>query len=203
MDDLKEQGLLVKVEPHSHNVGTHDRRGTTVEPMMKQQWFVKMDELIKPAVEGSEEWRHPVAAEAHGEDLFQLDGQYPRLVYLQTALVGDTASRLTTVRTAARWLWQRVRRRSARNAGCTHMEQDPDTLDTWFSSALWPFSTLGWPENRGSGLLLSDRCAGNRLRHHFLLGHPYDLLGLRADGKKHRSTRYCSTDWCAIPRDAR
>ena len=51
VDDLKEQGLLVKVEPHSHNVGTHDRCGTTVEPMVKQQWFVKMDELIKPAVD--------------------------------------------------------------------------------------------------------------------------------------------------------
>ena len=52
LKDLEEQGLLVKTEPHSHNVGTHDRCGTTVEPMIKQQWFVKMDELIKPAVEG-------------------------------------------------------------------------------------------------------------------------------------------------------
>ena len=52
MEDLKEQGLLVKVVPHSHNVGVHDRCHTTVEPMIKQQWFVKMDEMIKPAVEG-------------------------------------------------------------------------------------------------------------------------------------------------------
>ena len=70
VDDLKEQGLLVKVEPHSHNVGTHDRCGTTVEPMVKQQWFVKMDELIKTGSGGSEERRYPAAAEAHGEDLF-------------------------------------------------------------------------------------------------------------------------------------
>ena len=52
VEDLEKEGLLVKVVPHSHNVGTHDRCGTTVEPMIKQQWFVKMDDLIKPAVEG-------------------------------------------------------------------------------------------------------------------------------------------------------
>ena len=66
---MKEQGLLVKVEPHSHNVGTHDRCKTTVEPMVKQQWFVKMDELIKPAVEAVKNGEHQVSSEAYGEDL--------------------------------------------------------------------------------------------------------------------------------------
>ena len=66
--------------------------------------------------------------------------------------------------------------------GSRNIHRDPDVLDTWFSSALWPFSTLGWPEKtRGPGLLLPHRRAGHRLRHHLLLGGPDDLLRLRAD----------------------
>ncbi len=144
--DLKEQGLLVKVVPHSHNVGTHDRCGTTVEPMIKQQWFVKIDEMIKPAVEGVK----------NGE-IKLLPSHMDKTYFNWTDNIRDWC--------ISRQLWWGHRIPawycddcgemvvSAENpgvcekCGCKHMTQDPDTLDTWFSSALWPFSTLGWPEN--------------------------------------------------------
>ena len=145
VDDLKEQGLLVKVEPHSHNVGTHDRCGTTVEPMVKQQWFVKMDELIKPAVEA-----------VKNGDIQLLPKRMEKTYFNWTDNIRDWC--------ISRQLWwghripayycpdcgEMVVAKSAPQkcpkCGCGHMEQDPDTLDTWFSSALWPFSTLGWPD---------------------------------------------------------
>ncbi|MCH5333071.1 MAG: valine--tRNA ligase [Agathobacter sp.] len=143
--DLEEAGLLVKVVPHSHNVGTHDRCGTTVEPMIKQQWFVKMDELIKPAVEGVK----------NGE-IRLLPSRMDKIYFNWTDNIRDWC--------ISRQLWWGHRIPAwycddcgemvvaAENpgkcpkCGCTHMTQDEDTLDTWFSSALWPFSTLGWPE---------------------------------------------------------
>ena len=145
VDDLKEQGLLVKVEPHSHNVGTHDRCGTTVEPMVKQQWFVKMDKLIKPAVEA-----------VKNGDIQLLPKRMEKTYFNWTDNIRDWC--------ISRQLWwghripayycpdcgEMVVAKSAPQkcpkCGCGHMEQDPDTLDTWFSSALWPFSTLGWPK---------------------------------------------------------
>ena len=136
---------MVKVVPHSHNVGTHDRCGTTVEPMIKQQWFVKMDDLIKPAVEG-----------VKNGDIKLLPKRMEKTYFNWTDNIRDWC--------ISRQLWWGHRIPAyycdecgemvvSKNApekcpkcGCTHMTQDPDTLDTWFSSALWPFSTLGWPE---------------------------------------------------------
>ena len=146
VEDLEKEGLLVKVVPHSHNVGTHDRCGTTVEPMIKQQWFVKMDDLIKPAVEG-----------VKNGDIKLLPKRMEKTYFNWTDNIRDWC--------ISRQLWWGHRIPAyycdecgemvvSKNApekcpkcGCTHMTQDPDTLDTWFSSALWPFSTLGWPEN--------------------------------------------------------
>ena len=143
--DLEEMGLLVKVEPHSHNVGTHDRCGTTVEPMIKQQWFVKMDEMIKPAVEGVK----------NGE-IELLPKRMDKTYFNWTDNIRDWC--------ISRQLWWGHRIPAYYCPECGHMvvahenpctcpkcghngmNQDPDTLDTWFSSALWPFSTLGWPE---------------------------------------------------------
>ena len=143
--DLEEMGLLVKIEPHSHNVGTHDRCGTTVEPMIKQQWFVKMDEMIKPAVEGVK----------NGE-IELLPKRMEKTYFNWTDNIRDWC--------ISRQLWwgHRIPAYYCPECGemivahenpnacpkCGHngMEQDPDTLDTWFSSALWPFSTLGWPD---------------------------------------------------------
>ncbi len=143
--DLDDLGLLVKVEDHSHNVGTHDRCHTTVEPMIKQQWFVKMDELIKPAVEG-----------VKNKDIELIPASLSKTYFNWTDNIRDWC--------ISRQLWwgHRIPAYYCDECGemlvsetevCTcpkcggHMTQDPDTLDTWFSSALWPFSTLGWPEN--------------------------------------------------------
>lgn len=143
--DLEKQGLLVKVVPHSHNVGTHDRCKATVEPMVKQQWFVKMDELIKPAVEGVK----------NGE-IKLLPERMEKIYFNWTDNIRDWC--------ISRQLWwghripayycadcgelvvAKEKPKACPKCGCVHMEQDEDTLDTWFSSALWPFSTLGWPE---------------------------------------------------------
>ena len=145
VEDLKEQGLLVRVEDHVHNVGTHDRCKTTVEPMVKQQWFVKMDELIKPAVEG-----------VKNGDIELMPASMDKTYYNWTDNIRDWC--------ISRQLWWGHRIpayyckdcgemtvsadevKKCPKCGGTHIEQDPDTLDTWFSSALWPFSTLGWPE---------------------------------------------------------
>ncbi|WP_343249666.1 valine--tRNA ligase [Diplocloster hominis] len=144
--ELEEQGLLAKVEEHVHNVGTHDRCGTTVEPMVKQQWFVKMEELAKPAIE----------ALKTGELQFVPD-RFDKIYLHWLENIRDWC--------ISRQLWwghripayycgqcgEMVVAKEAPGVcpkcGSTHFTQDPDTLDTWFSSALWPFSTLGWPEN--------------------------------------------------------
>ena len=144
VEDLKAAGLLVKVEDHVHNVGTHDRCKTTVEPMIKQQWFVKMDELIKPAAEA-----------VKNGDIKLMPERMEKTYFNWTDIICDWC--------ISRQLWwgHRIPAYYCDDCGemvvsdtettvCPkcggHMTQDPDTLDTWFSSALWPFSTLGWPE---------------------------------------------------------
>ena len=143
--ELEEQGLLVKVEDHVHNVGTHDRCGTTVEPMIKQQWFVKMEEMAKPAIEA-----------VKNGDLTFVPERFDKIYLHWLENIRDWC--------ISRQLWWGHRipayycddcgeivvdsemPKVCPKCGGTHFTQDPDTLDTWFSSALWPFSTLGWPE---------------------------------------------------------
>jgi valyl-tRNA synthetase len=142
--ELEEMGLLVKIEDYSHNVGTHDRCKTTIEPMIKQQWFVKMEELIKPAVEA-----------VKSGDIELIPKRMEKIYFNWTDNIRDWC--------ISRQLWWGHRipayycdkcgeivvapdaPEKCPKCGHTHFTQDPDTLDTWFSSALWPFSTLGWP----------------------------------------------------------
>ncbi|MBO4616996.1 MAG: valine--tRNA ligase [Lachnospiraceae bacterium] len=143
LDDL---GLLVRIEDYTHNVGTHDRCGTTIEPMIKQQWFVKMDELIKPAVEAVKTGDIKLVPERMDKTYFNwTDNIRDWCISRQLwwghripAYYCPECGEVTVARTAPD---------KCPKCGCTHLEQDPDTLDTWFSSALWPFSTLGWPEH--------------------------------------------------------
>ena len=136
---------MVKVVPHSHNVGTHDRCGTTVEPMIKQQWFVKMDDLIKPAVEGVKNGEIKLLPKRMEKTYFNwTDNIRDWCISRQLwwghripAYYCDECGEMVVSKNAPE---------KCPKCGCTHMTQDPDTLDTWFSSALWPFSTLGWPE---------------------------------------------------------
>lgn len=145
VDELETMGLLVRIEDHVHNVGTHDRCKTTVEPMVKQQWFVKMDELIRPAADAVRN-KEIVLVPARMEKVYfnwtdnirdwcisrQLWwGHQIPAYYCDTCGEIVVAKEMPTV---------------CPKCGGVHFTQDPDTLDTWFSSALWPFSTLGWPE---------------------------------------------------------
>ena len=145
VEDLKEMGLLVKVVPHSHNVGTHDRCGTTVEPMVKPQWFVKMDEMAKPAIEALKSGKLRFVPESFGKTyLHWLEGIRDWCISRQLwwghripAYYCEECGEMTVAK---------MMPEKCPKCGCTHLKQDEDTLDTWFSSALWPFSTLGWPK---------------------------------------------------------
>ena len=143
--DLDALGLLVKVVPHTHSVGTHDRCKTTVEPMIKPQWFVKMQEMAKPAVEALKK-----------NELNFVPNRFDKIYLHWLENIRDWC--------ISRQLWWGHRipayycdecgevvvakemPKVCPKCGCTHFKQDEDTLDTWFSSALWPFSTLGWPD---------------------------------------------------------
>ncbi len=145
--ELDEMGLLVRIEDYSHNVGTHDRCKTTVEPLIKQQWFVKMDELIKPAVEAVKNKEITLVPERMEKTYFNwTDNIRDWCISRQLwwghripAYYCDKCGEIIVAKTADA-------PKVCPKCGHDHLEQDPDTLDTWFSSALWPFSTLGWPE---------------------------------------------------------
>ena len=145
VEDLKAQGLLVKVVPHSHNVGTHDRCKTTVEPMVKQQWFVRMEEMAKPAIAALKNGDLKFVPESFGKTyLHWLEGIRDWCISRQLwwghripAYYCQECGEITVAKSMPE---------KCPKCGCSHLKQDEDTLDTWFSSALWPFSTLGWPE---------------------------------------------------------
>ena len=145
VEDLKALGLLVKVVPHSHNVGTHDRCKTTVEPMVKQQWFVRMEEMAKPAIAALKNGDLKFVPESFGKTyLHWLEGIRDWCISRQLwwghripAYYCQECGEITVAKSMPE---------KCPKCGCVHLKQDEDTLDTWFSSALWPFSTLGWPE---------------------------------------------------------
>ena len=148
VEDLKAAGLLVKVVPHSHNVGTHDRCHATVEPMVKPQWFVAMTELAKPAIEAIEKKELKFVPERFDKTyLHWLENIRDWCISRQLwwghripAWYCDDCGEVTVAKT-------KDAPKICPKCGSAHLTQDEDTLDTWFSSALWPFSTLGWPEN--------------------------------------------------------
>ena len=143
--DLEELGLLVKVVPHNHSVGTHDRCGTTVEPMIKPQWFVKMDEMAKAAIKALDDGDLKFVPSRFDKTyLHWLENIRDWCISRQIwwghripAYYCDECGEFVVAKEAPE---------KCPHCGCTHFTQDEDTLDTWFSSALWPFSTLGWPE---------------------------------------------------------
>ncbi len=148
VEKMDEMGLLVKIEEHTHNVGTHDRCKTTVEPMVKPQWFVAMEELAKPAIEA-----------VKNGDLEFVPKNYDKtyLHWLENIRDWCISRQLWWGHRIPAWYCQDcgetiVARKKdtpckCPKCGSSKLKQDEDTLDTWFSSALWPFSTLGWPEN--------------------------------------------------------
>ncbi len=143
--DLDALGLLVKVVPHSHNVGTHDRCKTTVEPMIKPQWFVRMKEMGQAALDIIKTDELSFVPE-------QFDKTY--IHWLENIRDWCISRQLWWGHRIPAWycdecgetIVSRGTPTVCPKCGCTHLTQDEDTLDTWFSSALWPFSTLGWPD---------------------------------------------------------
>lgn len=143
--DLEAEGALIKVEDYNHNVGTCYRCHSAIEPRLSKQWFVKMEPLAKPAIEVVKEGKVKFVPE-----------RFSKIYYHWMENIKDWC--------ISRQLWWGHRIPAYYCADCgevtvskedvhvcpkcgsKHIEQDPDTLDTWFSSALWPFSTLGWPD---------------------------------------------------------
>ena len=145
VQDLTDLGLLVKVVPTKHNVGTHDRCGTTVEPMIKPQWFVRMDEMAKPAIRAIETGELQFVPENYSKTyLHWLENIKDWCISRQLwwghripAYYCEDCGEMVVGFEAPE---------TCPKCGGHHFRQDEDTLDTWFSSALWPFETLGWPE---------------------------------------------------------
>lgn len=145
VEDLEKEGYLVKITDHNHNVGIHDRCDTTIEPLIKQQWFVRMDELIKPAIEGVKSGEIEFVPKHFEKTYFNwTDNIQDWCVSRQLwwghripAYYCDSCGKVEVAREMPD---------VCPDCGSTKFTQDEDTLDTWFSSALWPFSTLGWPE---------------------------------------------------------
>ena len=143
--DLDSQGLLVKVVPHAHNVGTHDRCKTTVEPMVKQQWFVRMEEMARPAIEALKTGELTFVPESFGKTyLHWLEGIRDWCISRQ--LWWGHRIPAYYCQDCQEIVVAKEKPEVCPKCGKNHFVQDEDTLDTWFSSALWPFSTLGWPK---------------------------------------------------------
>ena len=145
VEDLEKEGALVKVEPYTHNVGTCYRCGTTVEPKVSKQWFVKMEPLAKPAIDAVKKGDTKFVPQRFEKVYFHwLENIRDWCISRQLwwghripAWYCDDCGEITVSKEDAK---------KCAHCGSNHIHQDPDTLDTWFSSALWPFSTLGWPE---------------------------------------------------------
>lgn len=146
VEDLEKGGFLVRVEPHAHNVGECYRCHTTVEPRVSRQWFVKMEPLAKPAIEAVKTGETKFIPERFEKTYFHWmenirDWCISRQLWwghrIPVWYCDDCGETVVTKEDSVD---------TCPKCGGHHLTQDPDTLDTWFSSALWPFSTLGWPE---------------------------------------------------------
>ncbi len=145
VSDLEKCGALIKTEDHEHNVGTCYRCGTTVEPRVSKQWFVKMEPLAKPAIEAVKKGETRFVPEHFDKTYYHwLENIKDWCISRQLwwghripAYYCDDCGEVVVTKTG---------RPTCPKCG-KPMRQDPDTLDTWFSSALWPFSTLGWPDD--------------------------------------------------------
>ena len=144
--DLEAEGLLVKTENYKHNVGTCQRCHTTVEPFVSTQWYVKMKPLAEPAIKAVREGRTSFIPQRFENIYFN---------WMENIQDWCISRQLWWGHRIPAWyckdcgeiIVSRDEPKICPKCGSRHLEQDPDTLDTWFSSALWPFSTLGWPEN--------------------------------------------------------
>ena len=157
VDDLKKEGLLVKVVPHSHNVGVHDRCHTTVEPMIKQQWFVKMDEMIKPAVEGVKNGDIKLLPKRMDKTYFNWtdnirDWCISRQLWWGHRIPAYYLPKggFVVAETPEQALELAKEKTGDANLKLEDLRQEDDCLDTWFSSWLWPISLFDGINNPGN-----------------------------------------------------
>ena len=151
VEKLKELGALVSIEDYTHNVGKCERCKTTIEPRVSEQWFVKMEELVKPALEAVRNGDVKFVPKRYEKTYFNwLENIQDWCISRQLwwghqipAYYCDECGHINVAKT---------RPEKCEKCGATQLHQDPDTLDTWFSSALWPFSTLGWPNKDSEDL---------------------------------------------------
>ncbi len=142
--DLEDLGLLVKIKDHSHNVGTHDRCGTTVEPIISKQWYVKMEGLAKPAIEVVKSGKTKFVPDRFDKTYFNWMENIQDWCISRQLWWGHRIPVYYCKDCGEMMVLEEVPTKCCK-CGSTNIEQDNDVLDTWFSSALWPFSTLGWP----------------------------------------------------------
>ena len=145
VEKLKELGVLVKIEDYTHNVAKHDRCGCTIEPKVSDQWFVAMKDLAKPAIEAVKTKKTRFIPEKFEKTYFNwLDNIQDWCISRQIWWGHQIPAYYCKDCGAINVEIEKPEKCS--KCGSKNLKQDPDTLDTWFSSALWPFSTLGWPE---------------------------------------------------------
>lgn len=146
VDKLKELGNLVKIEDYNHNVGKHDRCKSTIEPKISDQWFVSMKELAKPAIEAVKKGDTRFVPQKFEKTYFNWleniqDWCISRQIWWGHQIPAYYCDECGHINVDIE------KPEKCEKCGSTNLTQDPDTLDTWFSSALWPFSTLGWPDD--------------------------------------------------------
>jgi valyl-tRNA synthetase len=183
--DLEEQGLMEEIKPHKLMVPRGDRSHAMIEPFLTDQWYVKTAPLAGPAIAAVKTGKIKFIPENWEKTYFDWmnrieDWCISRQIWWGHRIPAwyDEQGKVYVGRSEAE-VREKHQLGPERGAG----RKDPDVLDTWFSSALWPFSTLGWPEQyRGAQDLLSDQRAGHRLRHHLLLGGRMIMMGLKFMG---------------------
>ncbi|SMC20767.1 valyl-tRNA synthetase [Clostridium acidisoli DSM 12555] len=146
VNDLDEKGFLVKIKEHTHNVSTHDRCGSTIEPMISKQWYVKMESLAKPAVEAVKSGKTKFVPERFDKTYFNWMENIQDWCISRQLWWGHRIP-VWYCKDCGEIIVASEDPTTCTKCGSHNLKQDEDVLDTWFSSALWPFSTLGWPDN--------------------------------------------------------
>ena len=190
-------GLVIKEEPYTLNVPRSQRGGEIVEPMVSTQWFVKHQTAGGAALAAVQRRAHQHRARALYQGVFQLAGKHPGLVHQPPVVVGPPHPGVV-LRGLRQMTVHPQDPAACADCGSHQLHQDPDVLDTWFSSGLWPFSTLGWPEQTPDlAYFYPTSVHGDRLRHPVLLGGAHDHVWPGVHRQSRLSTPSTCTAWSA------